>query len=189
MSRPLANWTTLWRAIDWLGEATTIKPERVKPILSLSLFHSDQKCVEGEPYTSPEVSPTPNIHLVLFGRRVIDTTKWEQGPEGLDVEGGGGKLTSRIKVLLYAMPDFLTHGDSLYFNAPVFIRISFPFFVGIQVRWSGSKTSKAFLQSHVGWKSNGRLALALRVQSDPSAEAGMDFPNPGQGKSWEYAGK
>ena len=79
MSRPLANWTTLWRAIDWLGEATTIKPERVKPILSLSLFHSDQKCVEGEPYTSPEVSPTPNIHLVLFGRRVIDTTKWEQG--------------------------------------------------------------------------------------------------------------
>lgn len=186
-NRPLAGWTFLWKAIDWIGDATSIG--FVKPVLSLSLFHANQKCVEGEPYTSPEVSPTPNIHLVLFGRRMIDTTKWDQGPEGLDVEGAGGKLTSRIKVLLYAMPKFLTHGDSTYYNAPVFIRVCFPFFVAAHFRWSGSKTAKAFIQAHIGWKLNGRLALALRVQSDPSAEAGMDFPNPGQAKGWEYAGK
>jgi hypothetical protein len=183
-NRPLAKLTWLWKAIDWLGEATTIKPEWVKPALTLSLFHSDQ------PNTT-DYKPKPNIHAVLLGHPIVDTTRWAEDPEIAYTQGigGGGLLNSRIKILMFAMPKFLTHGDSLYYNAPVFIRISFPFFIGVHVRWSGSETKSAFFQTHVGWKPNGRLALALRVQSDPSAERGMDFPNPGQARGWEYAGK
>ncbi len=84
------------------------------------------------------------------------------------------------------------HGDqdsSLYWNAPFFFRIMLPFYIGFMVRWSGCTDCRAFLQTGIGWKLNGRLALTLRIQSDTSGESGMDFPNPGQAKGWEYGGK
>ena len=79
--------------------------------------------------------------------------------------------------------------SSLYWNAPIFFRVMLPFYIGIMIRWSGSTTKRAFLQTHIGWKLNGRFAIAFRIQSDPSGEAGMDYPNPGQAKGWEYGGK
>lgn len=79
---------------------------------------------------------------------------------------------------------------SLYHNGAFFMRIAFPFFIGFMIRWGGSDPSKReYLQTHVGWKLNGRLAIAFRIQSDKSAAAGMDFPNPGQAWGWMDGGK
>ena len=79
--------------------------------------------------------------------------------------------------------------ESLYYNGMFFCRFMFPFFVGFMVRWSGATDKRAFLQTHIGWKLNGRLAVAFRVQSDTSGERGMDFPNPGQARGWADGGK
>lgn len=80
------------------------------------------------------------------------------------------------------------HKESLYYNGIIFFRVMLPFFVGLQVRW-GKDVKPSFFQTHIGWKLNGRLAIALRFQSDASAAAGMDFPNPGQAQGWSDGGK
>lgn len=167
----------LWRAIDAIGEMTTIPSTWVKPIFSVALFPSDVSLSVRRPML--------NIHAVIFGysSRYLDTTRWHEE------EKANPYFRSYLTNLLAAMPKFNTHGDSLYYNAPIFIRIAFPFFIGIHIRWSGATNKKAFLQTHIGWKLNGRFAIAFRVQSDQTAERGMDFPNPGQAKGWEYAGK
>jgi len=166
MSRPFAS-NPIWKLIDWLGDVTTIPETWVKPIFSAAICQADQV------YSAPMAHPTPNAHIVVFGKILIDTTWWEY---------------QRLAIRK-AMPKFDTHGDSLYYNAPIFVRVMFPFYLGIQIRWSGATDKRAYVQCHVGWKLNGRLALALRAQSDKSAAGGMDFPNPGQGFGWEYAGK
>lgn len=74
---------------------------------------------------------------------------------------------------------------SLYYNGLVFVRLMLPFFVGVMIRWSGSTTRKAFIQAHVGWKLNGRLALSLRVQSDLDGAAGHSGANYGQAVGWQ----
>lgn len=77
------------------------------------------------------------------------------------------------------------HEQSLYYNGVLFFRVMLPFYIGLQIRWSGATDKRAFLQTHAGWKLNGRLALAFRVQSDATGERGMDFPNWGQAKGWQ----
>jgi hypothetical protein len=79
--------------------------------------------------------------------------------------------------------------DALYQNGIFFFRFAVPFFVGFMLRWSGRTDCAAYLQTHIGWKLNGRLAVAFRVQSDASAEIGMDAPNLGQAKGWARGSK
>lgn len=81
---------------------------------------------------------------------------------------------------------------SLYYNGVVFFRLMLPFYVGLQLRWSGSTTKRAFLQTHVGWKLNGDFAVTFRVQSDDSgriSNKGPDFDNHGQATGWDYGPK
>ena len=77
---------------------------------------------------------------------------------------------------------------SLYYNGLFFCRLMFPFFVGVMFRWSAS-AKPAYLQAHVGWKLNGRLALAFRLQTDDSAAAGMDYINTDQARGWADGAK
>ncbi len=78
---------------------------------------------------------------------------------------------------------------SLYQNGLLFARVALPCFIGLQIRWGGAAMRLAYLQTHAGWKLNGRLAIAFRVQSDTSAAAGMDAPNPGQAVGFADGGK
>lgn len=78
---------------------------------------------------------------------------------------------------------------SLYMNGLVFARVALPFFVSIMIRWGGKDCRRAFLQLHLGWKLNGRLAVVFRVQGDESAAGGMDFPNVGQAQGFADGGK
>lgn len=87
-----------------------------------------------------------------------------------------------------------TKDDSLFYNAILFFRlvtlfgfIPVGFFFGF--RWSGSTTKKAYLQSGIGIKGNGRFAILFRVQSDPSAATGYNAPNYGQSIGWEFGTK
>lgn len=76
---------------------------------------------------------------------------------------------------------------SLYYNGIAFVRVMLPFFVGVMVRWSGSTTRRAFVQTHVGWKLNGDPAVTFRVQSDESgriSNTGPAFDNHGQAVGW-----
>lgn len=90
---------------------------------------------------------------------------------------------------LWVGPQTQKQDPSLYYNGVFFFRIAFPFFIGVMFRWSANTTTKSFIQTHIGWKLNGRFAIALRIQSDTSAEAGMDFPNPGQAWGFMEGGK
>ena len=74
--------------------------------------------------------------------------------------------------------------QSLYYNGMVFIRVMLPFYAGVMVRWSGSTTKDAYLQTHLGWKLNGVFAPTFRIQSDEDAAAGHQFPNTGQALGW-----
>lgn len=65
---------------------------------------------------------------------------------------------------------------SLFMNGVVFAQLRLPFWVGLGIRFSPSH----FFQCGIGWKGNGRLAILLRIQTDESAEEGMDGPNYGQ---------
>jgi hypothetical protein len=164
--RPFAN-SPVWKIIDYLGEKTSINPANVKPIFSLALFHADPNATAkpGQPPTGVDPKPGLRAHMVWLGNEVC-------GPA----------------FTLWYMPKFSTHGDSLFYNAPIFIRVMWPF-VGIMIRWSGSSTKRAYFQCGIGWKLNGRFAPIFRFQSDPSAAIGMDAPNPDQGFGWAYRGK
>lgn len=73
---------------------------------------------------------------------------------------------------------------SLYYNGMVFLRVMWPFYIGVMVRWSGSTTEDAYLQMHLGWKLNGVFAPTFRIQSDKDAAAGHSSPNTGQALGW-----
>lgn len=76
-------------------------------------------------------------------------------------------------------------GDqSLYMNGLLFIRIMLPFFIGIQIRWGGATTRRAYLQTHFGWKLNGEFGVAFRIQSDASAATGTTGHNYGQAQGY-----
>lgn len=75
---------------------------------------------------------------------------------------------------------------SLFYNAVLFIRVSFPFWVGLGIRWAGKNPErKEYLQTGFGWKLNGRLGALFRIQSDVASTAGVQGPNYGQGYGWE----
>ena len=70
----------------------------------------------------------------------------------------------------------LTDRVSLFYNAVFFLRLNWPLGIFASFRWSSSTTAKALLQTGLGWKLNGRIALLLRIQSDASSAAGLSPP-------------
>lgn len=90
-------------------------------------------------------------------------------------EGGKWKFIPRI-----------TGQQSLFFNAVFFLRLSLPFGVFFSFRWSASSVKKALLQTGIGWKLNGRLAVLLRIQSDISSAKGVTGPNVNQAVGFYY---
>lgn len=81
---------------------------------------------------------------------------------------------------------------SLYYNGIFFIRLMLPFYIGAMIRWSGSETKKAFIQTHIGWKLNGKFAITFRIQSDESgflSNQGPAFNNHNQARGWACGGK
>ena len=80
----------------------------------------------------------------------------------------------------------ITGQQSLFFNAVFFLRFSLPFGVFFSFRWSASSVKKALLQTGIGWKLNGRLAVLLRIQSDISSAKGVTGRNTGQSPSFCY---
>lgn len=81
-------------------------------------------------------------------------------------------------------------GDtSLFYNGIFFLRLMFPFFIGIGIRWSSSTTSRSFLQTYIGWKGNGQFSVVFRIQSDQSAASGYTGPNTGQAQGWNEGTK
>jgi len=88
--------------------------------------------------------------------------------------------------------------QSLYYNGIFFFRFMlvkhwFPFYLGWSIRWSGSTTKKAFLQTHIGPRLSGQFAITLRIQSDESAViSNTGDPtrnNYGHGFGWECGTK
>jgi len=79
--------------------------------------------------------------------------------------------------------------QSLFYNGVFFCRFALPFFIGFGIRWSGSTTSRAFLQTYFGWKLNGQFSIVFRIQSDQSAAAGYTGPNYGQASGWNEGTK
>ena len=90
-------------------------------------------------------------------------------------EGGKWKFVPRV-----------TGQQSLFFNAVFFLRLSLPFGVFFSFRWSASSVKKALLQTGIGWKLNGRLAVLLRIQSDISSAKGVTGPNVNQSVGFSY---
>ena len=80
----------------------------------------------------------------------------------------------------------VTGQQSLFFNAVFFLRFSLPFGVFFSFRWSASSVKKALLQTGIGWKLNGRLAVLFRVQSDETSAAGVTGANYGQAQGFDY---
>lgn len=80
----------------------------------------------------------------------------------------------------------ITGQQSLFFNAVFFLRFSLPFGVFFSFRWSASSVKKALLQTGIGWKLNGRLAVLLRIQSDISSAKGVTGPNVNQSVGFYY---
>ena len=80
--------------------------------------------------------------------------------------------------------------DALIDNGVIFFRLMLPFFIGLQIRWSGDLNEKRqYLQTHFGWKGNGVFGLAFRLQNDASAARGYTHPNVGQAVGWADGGK
>src|SRR4030067_2420623 len=85
-----------------------------------------------------------------------------------------------------------TDSDSLFYNGALFIRVMFPFFIGIGIRWAGKDvTAREFLQTYIGIKLNGEWAVMprFRIQSDESAARGTTGPNPDQARGWKAGTK
>src|SRR4030067_3421167 len=82
--------------------------------------------------------------------------------------------------------------ESLFYNGALFIRVMFPFFVGIGIRWAGKDvTAREFLQTYIGIKLNGEWAVMprFRIQSDESAARGTTGPNHDQARGWKAGTK
>jgi hypothetical protein len=152
--RPFASFTKLWAVIDWLGTHTAIPEKWVTPVASIQYGYGTEE--------------SPNFTNVRL--------RWFEGNTG-----------------------------TLYWNGILFLRLMFPLFLGFQFRWSKTR----LMQMHFGWKMNGNWAMGfywaiflwpllyffgwhwyylflffmIRFQTDASAMAGMDIPNP-----WEASG-
>lgn len=87
---------------------------------------------------------------------------------------------------------YKTNTGSLFYNGAIFVRVMFPFFIGIGIRWAGKDINKReFLQTYIGIKLNGEWALMprFRRQSDVSAAKGTTGPNYGQAIGWNAGTK
>jgi hypothetical protein len=84
---------------------------------------------------------------------------------------------------------FRSESETLYKNGVFYLRVMFPFFVGVMLRWSGSTTARAYVQAHIGWRLTGVPAAAFRVQSDVSAARGYTVPNNNQAVGWDDGNK
>lgn len=84
----------------------------------------------------------------------------------------------------------ITGNRSQYYNAILFVRVSFPFDLRLQIRWAGKDpTKREYFQCGLGWKMNGRFAITCRVPTDENSSRGAKFPNIGQAWGWEYGTK
>ncbi len=99
-----------------------------------------------------------------------------------------GFLAARNGRLILARVD-RGENPQMYSNGAFMLRFMLPFWVGLQVRWSGSTTQPAYLQIGAGWKINGRFALTCRVNDDAGAAAGVLAPNSDQAIGWGEGGK
>jgi hypothetical protein len=74
--------------------------------------------------------------------------------------------------------------QSLFYNGVFYFRFMLPFCVCLMIRWTANPDGrKQFLQTLLGWKLNGVLALTFRIQNDPSAKEsnkGHEYDNLGQ---------
>jgi|WetSurMetagenome_2_1015567.scaffolds.fasta_scaffold173659_3 hypothetical protein len=89
-------------------------------------------------------------------------------------EGGKWRLLPRI-----------TGNVALFYNAMFFIRLSFPAGLFWTIRWA-AKGSRAYWQSGLGWKLNGRLSVTFRIQGDAASASGVTGPNIGQAQGFDY---
>lgn len=103
----------------------------------------------------------------------------------LEIEYGANKYNS-------SRPDFsniaIRSGarcttESLFRNGLFYFRLTRPFGIFLHIRWCAF-CRRAFLQSGIGWKLNGRFAVLLRIQSDQSAAEGVHGRNFGQASGW-----
>jgi hypothetical protein len=78
---------------------------------------------------------------------------------------------------------------SLFRNGIFFMRLCFPFWIGLHFRWCGNTCRRSFLQAGIGWKMNGRFGILLRIQSDESAFQGSTGKNYGQAQGWAVGTK
>ncbi|MDE1907423.1 MAG: hypothetical protein KGH75_13345 [Rhodospirillales bacterium] len=99
-----------------------------------------------------------------------------------------GFLSARNDRLVLARVD-RGENPQMYSNGALMIRLMFPFWIGIQVRWSGAIDKPAYLQMGIGWKLNGRFAITFRIQDDLGAAAGVLAPNTDQSIGWHEGGK
>ena len=83
-----------------------------------------------------------------------------------------------------------TQSPQMFRNGMVCLRLMLPIWIGLQIRWSGDPLSaRAYLQTGIGWKLNGRFAITLRVEGDAAAAAGVLAPNTDQAAGWNEGGK
>ncbi len=64
----------------------------------------------------------------------------------------------------------------MFWNGIFEIRFMLPFYVNFMIRWSAT-SNPSYFQFQLGWKRNGRFAIAFRFLTDASARAGVLSPN------------
>ena len=67
----------------------------------------------------------------------------------------------------------------MFWNGIFEIRFMLPFYVNFMIRWSAT-SNPSYFQFQLGWKRNGRFAIAFRFLTDASARAGVLSPNTDQ---------
>lgn len=126
--------------------------------------------------------------LALDPRRVKSLLTLAWGFE--EPYGYGGQLVYQWTWLPMVGLGKDSETQSLFYNAMLFVRIMWPSFIGVGIRWGGrGGKRREFLQVYAGWKLNGRLGAAFRIQSDESGARGTMGPNSGQATGWRYGPK
>ena len=67
------------------------------------------------------------------------------------------------------------------------MRIGLPFALFFMLRWSGTG-KRQFIQTGIGWKQTGRIAVHCRIQSDASSSVGYHagLPNTDHAVGFNY---
>jgi len=84
----------------------------------------------------------------------------------------------------------ITGEQSLFFNAIFFVRLT-TFGIFWSIRWAAigpiilGKT-RAYWQSGIGFKLNGRFSITFRIQGDASSAVGVTGANFGQATGFNY---